>query len=151
MTEERKVGRGGTRPGAGRPRKPIPLPPAAEEPRYLANSTVDAVKVAELATLGLEREDILVALRVPRTLLSDAAFIAAFDSEVRYGLVHQKISILRERKKLADSGRVSATLAGLRNMGASWDRVDRDRDGRRGEDLQSAIADVESIISRFRS
>lgn len=149
-----KSKRGGARPGAGRPRKPPPPPPESEPPRPIAGSDINGVDVAELARLGAAKETILTYLRVPRDLLQNAEFVTAFDDELAFGVAAREIDLLRERRDLATGrsafGKVSATLAGMRNMGPNWDRVDKDRGGSKLADQQGAIADADKMLSRFR-
>ena len=138
----------------GRPRKPAPPPPVSEEPRLLAGTAVDGVEVADLARLGAAKETILKYLRIPRELLQSEDFIRAFDAEIEYGIAAREIDLLRERRDLATGraafGKVSATLAGFRNMGPNWDRVDKDRGGPKLADQQGAIADASKVLEGFR-
>lgn len=125
-----------------------------EPPRPIAGTNVDAVQVVDLARLGAPKETILTYLRVPRELLQNAEFVRAFDDEIAYGLAAREIDLLRERRDLATGrsafGKVSATLAGFRNMGPNWDRVDKDRGGPKLADHQGAIAEADRVLSKFR-
>lgn len=138
----------------GRPRKPAPPPPVPEEPRLLAGTVVDGVEVADLARLGAAKETILTYLRIPRELLQSEEFVRAFDAEIEYGCAAREIDLLRERRDLATGrsvfGKVSANLAGMRNMGPGWDRVDKDRGGPKLADQQGAIADASKVLESFR-
>lgn len=78
----------------------------------------------------------------------------AFDDEIAYGVAAREIDLLRERRDLATGrsafGKVSATLAGMRNLGPNWDRVDKDRGGPKLADQQGAIAEADKVLARFR-
>lgn len=125
-----------------------------EPPRLLSGSQVNGNDVAELARLGASKDIILTYLRVPRELLQDPEFVRAFDDEIQFGAAAREIDLLRERRDLATGrsayGKVSATLAGMRNMGPNWDRVDKDRGGPKLADQQGAVADADKILEKFR-
>lgn len=153
-SQSKKGGRGGRRPGAGRPRKPEPVAKPPAPPRPLAGTEVDGRKVASLSRLGVVKDTIITALRVPREYLQRVDFVAAFDDEIAFGAARREIDLLRERRDLATGrsafGKVSATLAGMRNMGQNWDRVDKDRGGPKLADQQGAIAEADKILAKFR-
>lgn len=133
-----RKGHGGARPGAGHPFKP--------EPRFLHGSEIDADQIFQAARLGGERETIIVAFRVPRELLSNSDFVREFDDELSRGAAWLELDMLKERRALANDGKVSATLAGMRNW-KGWDRADRKK-GDAKANQQGALSDLEQIIHR---
>ena len=94
--------------------------------------------------MGTDRETIVVALRVPRELLSNPAFVLAFDDAVGYGKAWLEIDMLKELRALARSGKVHANLAALRHFKKWGDRnIDPGK-----VNHQAAFSDLEQVIKK---
>jgi hypothetical protein len=118
----KKSGRGGKRPGAGRPRtKPIP-PPAA--PR------IPWEKIRTAARTGAPEEEIIVGLELPQGALDDPASLLRFREEIAKGHAAYKLELrqmIRSRGlkgRLKDNevaGSVNALGLQARNI-LDWDK-----------------------------
>lgn len=100
-----------------------------------------------LARLGVERDTIVIAQRIPRELLADTAFIVAFDEAIAYGKAWLEVDMLEAQRSLVRDGKVSANLARLRHF-KQWGQRAETGDPKKA-DQQRAVADVVAIIGKL--
>lgn len=143
MARERKSkgpGRGGPRPGAGRPRE-LPGP-----------GGIPWTKVRQFARLGADRDTIVRALGILPERLRDPDVLARMQTELDRGHALHEIDLLQDvrRVRKGGPGKVNAVLAALRHT-LDWNKPDAGK-GRTDErpDQDAAIAEIQRMLGRFR-
>jgi hypothetical protein len=140
LTRAEAARRNGAR--GGRPREPGGRGPGG----------IAWTKVRYYARLGGDRDLIVGALGISAEQLRDQFIANRFNEELARGAAQHQLDLLEDMAGLrrGKKGSVNATLAGLRHA-SGWDRKDAGKRDARPPDADSAVAELDRVLRRFRA
>jgi hypothetical protein len=137
--KQKGPGRGGARPGAGRPReRPGP-------------GGIKWTIVRRYARLGADRDLIVRALGLLPEQLRDPEVLARFQLEIERGEAQHQVELLEDVKRLrrGGDGKVNAVLASLKHA-LGWGKPDTGKgSAEQRPDNGAAVAEVQRMLRRF--
>jgi hypothetical protein len=129
-----KPGRGGARPGAGRP-------------RVDRSSGINWTEVRKHFRLGGSRDDVLTALGLTSDQLSDPGITVRLQKEQEQGAALHRLDLLAGVDRLRKGGSVNATLASLKQK-VGWDRHEGEK-GNGRPDAEAAAAEIDALLTKL--